>query len=166
MCFSCIRKSWKYFFILFFHFFSLFCKKVKKVKKRKVLYLSNYFFNQSPKVHALLQVKSLQQVCAWPKALPGSFCAVAMAFMIVGVTGRLTSAQSTLWSVWWVACPLRWMPNHGSLLPSASLHETCFCCAMSLQIAGLFPVPESWSGTPEKGGRFLFIFGSRDQLTI
>src|SRR5216683_2095814 len=46
----------------FLYFFSLFCKKVKKVKKRKVLYLSNYFFNQSPKVHALLQVKSLQQV--------------------------------------------------------------------------------------------------------
>ncbi len=43
-------------FLYFFSLFSLFCKKVKKVKKRKVLYLSNYFFNQSPKVHALLQV--------------------------------------------------------------------------------------------------------------
>ncbi len=54
------QEKLKILFYTFFHFFSLFCKKVKKVKKRKVLYLSNYFFNQCPKVHALLQVKSLQ----------------------------------------------------------------------------------------------------------
>ncbi len=50
------QKKLKILFNTFFHFFSLFCKKVKKVKKRKALYLLNYFFNQSPKVHALLQV--------------------------------------------------------------------------------------------------------------
>jgi len=59
----------KILFYTFFHFFSLFCKKVKKVKKRKVLYLLNYFFNQSPKEHALLQVKSLQQVLKAKKSI-------------------------------------------------------------------------------------------------
>ena len=63
------QEKLKIHFYTFFHFFSLFCKKVKKVKKRKVFYLSNYFFNQSPKVHALLQVKSLQQVLKAKKSI-------------------------------------------------------------------------------------------------
>src|SRR5216683_6017057 len=63
------QEKLKILFYTFFHFFSLFCNKVKKVKKRKVLYLLNYFFNQSPKVHALLQVKSLQQVLKAKKSI-------------------------------------------------------------------------------------------------
>src|SRR6266851_6255996 len=61
-----VENTFLYFFFTFFHFF---VKKVEKLKKRKVLYLLNYFFNQSPKVHALLQVKSLQQVLKSKKSI-------------------------------------------------------------------------------------------------